>query len=191
MTRSRRFGRRQRDQRGHEPVREHEPAVEAVGPFGKVEARVRATRLAARPRGRDQRAADGEQVRVLDPGRAASRRARPRPRARLPSSRSTPASRVKTLLELARARRDRRRAGGTTSPGDQLSTPRSAPDCSGASLPAAIASTMREPNTRPSSSEFDASRLAPCTPLHAASPHAQSPGRLLAPSRSATTPPER
>ena len=40
------------------------------------------------------------------------------------------------------------------------------------------------PNTRPSSSEFDARRLAPCTPVHAASPHAQSPASVVAPSRS-------
>ena len=39
-------------------------------------------------------------------------------------------------------------------------------------------------NTRPSSSEFDASRLAPCTPVHATSPHAHRPGSVVAPSRS-------
>ncbi len=44
--------------------------------------------------------------------------------------------------------------------------------------------------TMPSSSEFDASRLAPMTPLQATSPAAQRPGSDVAPSRSATTPPQ-
>ena len=42
--------------------------------------------------------------------------------------------------------------------------------------PASIASTTRAPNTMPSSSEFDASRLAPCTPEQATSPAAHRPG---------------
>ena len=50
---------------------------------------------------------------------------------------------------------------------------------------------IRPANTSPSSNEFDARRLAPCTPVHAASPHAQSPGNVAAPSRSVHTPPER
>ena len=69
--------------------------------------------------------------------------------------------------------------------------PRITPDASGASLPARIASTIRGANTSPSSNEFDASRLAPCTPEHAASPHDQSPGSVEAPSRSVTIPPDR
>ena len=55
----------------------------------------------------------------------------------------------------------------------------------------ATASTTRGPNTMPSSSEFDASRLAPWTPLQAASPATHSPGSEVAPSRSATMPPHR
>ena len=64
--------------------------------------------------------------------------------------------------------RDGRRAGRAHR-SSRRSTPRSP-------CPARIASTTRRPNTRPSSSEFDASRFAPCTPLHAASPHAQRCG---------------
>ena len=73
----------------------------------------------------------------------------------------------------------------------QSSTARMAPVGSAASLPRTIASITRGANTIPSSSEFDASRLAPWTPVHAVSPHAHSPGRALAPSRSVTMPPER
>ena len=40
----------------------------------------------------------------------------------------------------------------------------------------------------PSSSEFDASRLAPWTPVQAVSPAAHKPGRVVAPSRSVRTP---
>ena len=53
------------------------------------------------------------------------------------------------------------------------------------------ASASRAPKTIPSSSELEASRLAPCTPVQAASPAAQSPGSAVAPHRSVTTPPER
>ena len=61
-----------------------------------------------------------------------------------------------------------------------------------ASLPVGDApGSMRVPKTRPSSREFDASRFAPWTPLHAASPHAHSPGSVVAPSRSVQMPPER
>ena len=37
---------------------------------------------------------------------------------------------------------------------------------------AAISDAIRALKTSPSSNEFDASRLAPCTPEHAVSPHA-------------------
>ena len=63
---------------------------------------------------------------------------------------------------------------------DQGAMPRMIPVCCGPSRPAAIASTQRAPNTSPSSSEFEASRLAPWTPESAHSPHAQSPGRVVA-----------
>ena len=52
-----------------------------------------------------------------------------------------------------------------------------------------MASTQRAPKTMPSSSEFEASRFAPCTPVQAASPAAQRPGSAVAPSRSVSTPP--
>ncbi|MND02669.1 hypothetical protein D3C83_221360 [compost metagenome] len=45
------------------------------------------------------------------------------------------------------------------------------------------------PKTSPSSSEFEASRLAPWMPVAAASPKASRPGRLVTPSGLATTPP--
>nr|BFF20157.1 hypothetical protein GCM10025730_36780 [Promicromonospora thailandica] len=62
------------------------------------------------------------------------------------------------------------------------------------SFPASNRSTTsraaREANTMPSSSEFDASRLAPCTPVQATSPTAYRPSTDDRPSRSVTTPPE-
>ena len=58
-------------------------------------------------------------------------------------------------------------------------------------LPASIASTSRAPNTMPSSSELDARRLAPCTPVHAVSPPPTARAERVAPSRSVITPPER
>ena len=48
---------------------------------------------------------------------------------------------------------------------------------------------MRPAKTRPSSSELEASRLAPWTPVHATSPQAYRPGTLVRPSRSVMTPP--
>ena len=47
--------------------------------------------------------------------------------------------------------------------------------------PPRCASASRAPNTMPSSSEFDARRLAPCTPVQATSPTAHSPGSALRP----------
>src|SRR5438046_2050725 len=52
-----------------------------------------------------------------------------------------------------------------------------------------MALPARAPKTTPSSSELLAKRLAPCTPLQAASPAANNPGRLVRPSRSVRTPP--
>src|SRR5207248_645167 len=52
-----------------------------------------------------------------------------------------------------------------------------------------MALPARAPNTTPSSSELLAKRLAPWTPLQAASPAANKPGRLVRPSRSVRTPP--
>ena len=46
------------------------------------------------------------------------------------------------------------------------------------------------PNTKHSSSEFDAIRLAPCSPDCDTSPIAYSPGRSVRPARSIITPPQ-
>jgi hypothetical protein len=54
---------------------------------------------------------------------------------------------------------------------------------------AMAATPARRPNTSPSSNELLASRLAPCTPLHATSPAANKPGNVVAPLRSVVTPP--
>jgi hypothetical protein len=51
------------------------------------------------------------------------------------------------------------------------------------------ATPARIPNTNPSSNELLASRLAPCTPLHATSPAAKRPGNVVAPLMSVATPP--
>ena len=56
-------------------------------------------------------------------------------------------------------------------------------------LSSASAWPARSAKTSPSSSEFEASRLAPCTPVEATSPTAQSPRRVERPSRSVRTPP--
>ena len=88
-------------------------------------------------------------------------------------------------------------AGGTNSVhsmpsiGSSPSTARSAPLGSGLRAPDGMRSARRAPNTMPSSSELEASRLAPCTPVQATSPTAHSPGSAVAPHRSVTTPPER
>ena len=96
-------------------------------------------------------------------------------------------SSVDRLAPTTRAQRRGRRDVGTGS----LAAAQDAGRLRAASLPATIASTTRGANTSPSSSEFDASRFAPCTPEHAASPHDQSPGSVDAPSRSVATPPQR
>ena len=67
---------------------------------------------------------------------------------------------------------------------------RIAPVGRGPSTPRSIASTTRGPNTMPSSSELDASRLAPCTPLQPPRPPPTARAATTAPSRSATTPPQ-
>src|SRR4051794_14884342 len=48
---------------------------------------------------------------------------------------------------------------------------------------------MRREKTSPSSREFEASRLAPCTPEQATSPVAERPGTSVRPCRSVATPP--
>ena len=178
--------------------------------YGMSRARVRAPRLFARQRGRDDHARDPQQVdhfvgrdlarreilgerreigqRVGGQLQTLARRARRRSR---PTSCAAPrraARRARSPVPCA-ARSDPSRR--STSGGSSASTPAIAPVDSGPTLPATIAHTTRRPNTRPSSSEFDARRFAPCTPLHAVSPHAQRCGRVDAPSRSVTTPPDR
>src|SRR5215218_340203 len=51
------------------------------------------------------------------------------------------------------------------------------------------ASPALAPNTSPSSSEFDARRFAPCTPVQLTSPAAYSPATVLRPQRSVRIPP--
>lgn len=53
-----------------------------------------------------------------------------------------------------------------------------------------MSAAMRSAKTRPSRSELDASRFAPCTPVQATSPHAYSPGTVVRPRRSVRMPPE-
>ena len=55
---------------------------------------------------------------------------------------------------------------------------------------AASRSPARRPVISASVSELDASRLAPCTPVDAASPTAYSPGTVVRPSMSARMPPQ-
>src|SRR5262249_29453782 len=55
--------------------------------------------------------------------------------------------------------------------------------------PSSATRPARRPKTRHSSSEFEASRLAPWTPVHAHSPAAYSPGTDVRPSRAPTMPP--
>jgi hypothetical protein len=51
------------------------------------------------------------------------------------------------------------------------------------------ASAARRPNTKHSASEFEASRLAPCSPVQADSPIAYRPGSDERPSMSVAIPP--
>ena len=57
------------------------------------------------------------------------------------------------------------------------SSERIAPVARGPSTPRSMASTTRGPKTMPSSSELEARRLAPITPLQLASPATQRPGQ--------------
>ena len=69
--------------------------------------------------------------------------------------------------------------------------PAIAPEATGPSRPASIASTTRGAKTMPSSNELEASRFAPCRPVHAHSPTAYRPGSRARPSPSVATPPIR
>ena len=113
--------------------------------------------------------------------RSAARAGRGRERAR--SSRVGVADRPGELPDRAAA--SPRSGPGTTGPGRVRAAPgrrrgrRARPRAA------------RVPKTKHSLSEFEASRLAPCSPVHAASPTASRPGSVLRPSRSVWTPPIR
>ena len=85
------------------------------------------------------------------------------------------------------------RPRGAQRPGGARGMEQSAhrPGGTGPSSPSRMASARRAPNTIPSSSELEASRLAPCTPVQATSPAAHRPGSAVAPDRSVSTPPDR
>ena len=172
-------------------ARGHEPAEDSLGDVsGKSSAGVRAARLlACAVRRAHERSATASRLRTSYVRSAASTSSATvaRPLEALGASRRTPAPTVIDPLQLlarsarrpASAVRARRRAGGVRGRSRAARRwPRARP------CPASIASTTRGANTRPSSSEFDASRLAPWTPVHAASPHAHRPGSVDAPSRS-------
>ena len=130
----------------------------------------------------------------VEPGRR-RRAAGDRPRSRRPSSAAPSARRDRSPVGRAHAADrppDRPTDRPSPWPGSSASsTARMAPVAAADVRPASMASTTRAPNTMPSSSELDASRLAPCTPEQATSPAAHSPASDVAPSRSVTTPPQR
>ncbi len=103
------------------------------------------------------------------------------PATAMPSaSRPIPAYRLMRRCNAGRA------ATGTTGTGPGRASPlgsRPAPRS------AATASAARRPITRPSSRLFDASRLAPCSPVRATSPAAYRPSTSVRPWVSVTTPP--
>ena len=66
----------------------------------------------------------------------------------------------------------RARAGAPASRAARPTAPREAREAGAATGSPSAASAARRPKTRHSSSEFDASRFAPCTPVHAHSPAA-------------------
>ena len=93
---------------------------------------------------------------------------------------ATPACRVVAAVIVVRA------AGSTAPP-----CPRGpAPARRAAGRSAASSAAQRRAATSPSVIEFEASRLAPWTPVQATSPTAKRPATLVRPSRSATTPPQ-
>ena len=105
-----------------------------------------------------------------------------RPRRVRAASRPIPAARVIARLHDG-ARRDRHRRSVRR---------RRRPAGRGRGTAASSTAAARRPARRPRgppSRLLDASRLAPCTPVHATSPTAYSPGTAVRPSRSARTPP--
>ena len=176
---------------GRRVAGEHEPAEELGRRLGEVEPRVRAARLlAARSAAAHERAAHREQVRAPRRRSAAHRR-----RARVDGARSRL---VGVAQHAGVARHDPLQlVARSTAPAARGAAPTARPSvrrrrdaAQHAGRLGRVLARRRSPrrraraNTRPSSSEFDASRFAPCTPEHAASPHAHRPGSVVAPSRS-------
>jgi hypothetical protein len=162
-----------------------EAAEQRARRFGEVEPRVGSARLLARERRRRERPSDQQEVaqlvaRGIVGGNAAGSTSRTP--TRLAASRRTPAPAVMTPLELEQGDGARRGSDpvavgigrARTGTPSLSATARSTPVGSGPSFFATIASTARGAKTKPSSNEFDASRFAPCTPEHAASPHDHS-----------------
>src|SRR5581483_9630924 len=124
-----------------------------------------------------------------------ARRATLAARASDSAERSTPASRVIDSCSCSRvttgpsSHRTAKSSLRPAMPPSRWCTARIAPVGVGPRTPRSMASTTRGAKTMPSSRELDASRLAPCTPLHAVSPAAHSPGSDDAPSMSTTMPP--
>ena len=156
----------------------------------EVGAGVRAAALLAGQGGRAEQAADGGEVAQLPrarivagdlPGagrRPPSRATRPSAaRRRAWSSCAAASSRSGTTL--ASAGGDLDRPAADLAAAEQR--PHGAGGARGPSTPRSIASTTRGPNTMPSSSEFDARRLAPITPLQLASPGHPQAGKRRRP----------
>ena len=168
-----------------------------VDGVGEVGAGVRAARLLARrARPRRSRARHAQQVDDLVASRrsrAAARRRAPRgrrasrPRARRPVGvahdtavgRHRALHRAAQLVGIAGVVRSGSTTGSASGSPRRRGRARRSSRRSARARPCRRRSPRRHarPNTSPSSSEFDASRLAPCTPLHAASPHAQRSGQ--------------
>ena len=145
----------------------------------------RVTWRPSRPgRARGSRGADGRRGSPRGPARSAAIRrtsgcgsARRRAQARRRRARAR-----RGATAPARALRvERRRALGGGRAGRQRM-----PGCAARRAPRAAA---RAPNTKHSVSELEASRLAPCRPVHEHSPTAYRPGSVARPSRSVAIPP--
>ena len=140
------------------------------------------------------------------------RRRRPRRRSACSSPPTTPATARRRRVDLAgdgvehvgrggqrRRRRGPRRRGATSPRGSSArwrastTAPPAASAASGSTRSGsshARSRPSRVPATTLSVRLLDASRLAPCTPVHATSPTAYSPASAVVPSRPAGTPPQ-
>ena len=193
-SRSSPLGRQEPDEVGLGVAREHEPAEELRRRRGEVGPGVRAARLATRGRPSApsavltaRRFASSTSVGTIDASATAAR-------SRLSALRTTPASRVMIRCSSSRIGAPAGESGAGTTSGRTGSEVDPAEHTGGVRRVLAPRDRLdaRAPRTPGSpSSEFDARRFAPWTPVHAASPHAQRPGRVVAPSRSVQTPPHR